>query len=115
MRWLWPLVCSLCLLAGCAPDPVVVAGGPTCADVEALALAIVDGRRRRQSRAEQVALIPRDSPLPGLHRGFVTSIYDWPRPIDARGWGALARAAALAAEAHCVNRPARTLLGQGGP
>lgn len=105
------LLGALLALGGCArevPPPLRVL---TCTDVEALALAIVDGRRRGQSRAEQRALVPPDSPLPTLHNAFVTSIYDWPRPTREADWAALARSAALAAETHCVNRPARALRG----
>lgn len=112
MKPLILLLGALLVVGGCARDAAPPIRVLTCTDVQALALAIVDGRRRGQSRAEQRALIPSDSPLPSLHGGFVTSIYDWPRPTRDAEWAALAQSASLAAEAFCVNRPARVLRGQ---
>ncbi|MCK0167017.1 hypothetical protein MWU52_05580 [Jannaschia sp. S6380] len=104
---------SLIVLAGCAPwraapkpDPV------TCAEVMALAHAIVDGRQDGQSRAEQRSLVWRGSALPALHFAQIDSIYDWPRPVDAEGWLRLRRAAVSAAGVNCVNRPAAALRGK---
>ncbi len=105
------LLGAICALGGCTRDETPPTRVLTCGDVQALALAIVDGRKRGQSRAEQLALVPSDSPVPTLHGSFVTSIYDWPRPTREAEWTLLARNAALAAEAYCVNRPAWVLRG----
>ena len=78
----------------------------------ALAVTIVDGRRQGQSRAEARQFARRGSPAPEPHRAYVDAIYDWPRPTNAAGWADLRRAAGLAAEANCVNRPVWALGGR---
>lgn len=115
MRLTVLLLGAVLVLGGCAREVPPRVRVLTCGDVQALALAIVDGRKRGQSRAEQIALVPSDSPLPSLHRGFVTSIYDAPRPTRESDWVELARESTLAAEVYCVNRPARILRGQLNP
>lgn len=109
----------LLVLSGCAvvrilplrAPPAVVVSPVTCGDVTALAAAIVDGRRRGQSRVEQRLFVVPGGPASALHRGMVESIYDWPRPISPAGWARLTEVAVTAASAHCLNRPAAALRG----
>lgn len=109
------LLLPLLFLTGCfwnRPDPVVIIPFvPGCADYVALAQAVVDGRKRGQSRAEQRLLVDDGSVSSGIHRAMVESVYDWPRPTTERDWDTLANTSAFAAEARCVNRPAATLRG----
>lgn len=108
----------LLLLSGCGlfrPEPVYFPFIPSCDDYIALAQAVVDGRRRGQSRAEQRLLVDENRPYIAIHRSMVESVYDWPRPTDAAAWRVLSREAALAAEARCTNRPAAALRGQYRP
>ena len=116
----------LVLLAGCAelrvPVPAVFLLGRdaaperpvrqvTCGDVTALAAAIVDGRRRGQSRFEQRLFVAQGRMTTAIHSGLVESVYDWPRPVTARDWSRLTEATVTAASAHCLNRPGAAIEG----
>ncbi|CTQ51027.1 hypothetical protein [Jannaschia donghaensis] len=103
------------LLPGCGyfrPAPVIVPFVPGCVDYVSLAKAVVDGRKRGQSRDEQRLLAAQTSPYDGIHRAMVESVYDWPRPTSDGAWLILATEAAQAAEARCMNRPAAALQGR---
>ncbi|MGB3690651.1 MAG: hypothetical protein WBA02_15270 [Jannaschia helgolandensis] len=104
------------LLSGCAwfrPKPVVIVPFvPGCTDRVALAQAVVDGRRRGQSRGEQQFLVTRAAPGEQLHRDIIESVYDWPRPTTPGDWTMLSQVTARAAADYCVNRPAQALQGR---
>lgn len=124
MRFLlFPLL--LALLAGCAPLRIIwlpLRGSDgttatdvhvvTCGDLTALAAAVVDGRRRGQSRAEQRLFVGTGSAAAAFHLGLVDSVYNWPRPVTEAGWAHLLEQAVTASSAHCLNRPAAALRGE---
>lgn len=104
----------LLFLSACGwirPDPVILPFVPGCAEYVALAQAVVEGRRRGQSRDEQRLLVDEGAVSGAIHRAMVESVYDWPRPTTDRDWTVLSNTSAFAAEARCVNRPAATLRG----
>ena len=116
-----PAIALLVLLAGCgpvrlvwapaAPPPPPPARVVTCGDLTALAAAVVDGRRRGQSRREQRLFVAVDGPASAFHAGLVESVYDWPRPRTEAGWTRLTDETVRAAAAHCLNRPGAALRG----
>ena len=96
-----------------APAPVAIPAPVTCGDLSALAAAVVDGRRRGQSRFEQRLFVAGGGPAEAFHRGVVEAVYDWPRPTSLAGWTRLMDASVSAASAHCLARPAAALRGNG--
>lgn len=96
-------------LAEPAPRPAVHA--VTCGDLTALAAAVVDGRRRGQSRREQRLFVAPGGTAAAFHAGLIESVYNWPRPVTDAGWIRLTEEAVTASSAHCLNRPGAALRG----